>query len=294
MNYSKRIEQALEEAVARAEAPGAPPKLAEAIRYAVFPGGARVRPHLCIAVAEATGGSAPGLVDSAAAAIELLHCASLVHDDLPCFDDADIRRGQPSVHKAYSEPLAVLAGDAMIIMAFEALARGGVAAPNRVGRLLTTISRSVGMPYGITAGQAWESEDHADLAEYHRAKTGSLFVAATTAGAQAAGADPHPWKALGDTLGEAYQVADDIRDVTSTEEELGKPLNQDSNLGRPSVVQEFGLDGAILKLEGLLTDAIDSIPSCEGRRGLQDLVRVQAKRLMPQCGARDRVMAHSV
>lgn len=292
MDIASRIETALEDCVARAETPGAPPKLAEAIRYAVFPGGARVRPYLCIAVAEATGGATPGLVNAAAASIELLHCASLVHDDLPCFDDADIRRGRPSVHKAYSESLAVLAGDAMIIMAFEALARGGVAAPNRVGRLLTTISRSVGMPFGITAGQAWESEDHADLAEYHRAKTGSLFVAATTAGAQAAGADPHPWKALGDKIGEAYQVADDIRDVTSTEEELGKPLNQDSNLGRPSAVEELGLEGAILKLEGLLVDAMDSIPACDGRQSLKTLVQIQAKRLMPKSLARDRVMAH--
>ena len=99
-----------------------PPLLAAAMRHAVFPGGARIRPQLCLAVARACGDAHPALADAAAAAIELLHCASLVHDDLPCFDDAATRRGQPSVHAAYGERLAVLAGDALIVLAFQTLA----------------------------------------------------------------------------------------------------------------------------------------------------------------------------
>lgn len=124
MDANRRIEQALDAAIAHLEAPGAPPRLAEALRYAVFPGGHRIRPRLCLSVARACGDDDPGASDAAAAAIELIHCASLIHDDLPCFDDAPLRRGQPSVHAAYGEPLAVLAGDALIVSAFETLARG--------------------------------------------------------------------------------------------------------------------------------------------------------------------------
>ncbi|WP_246683072.1 polyprenyl synthetase family protein, partial [Methylobacterium sp. WL9] len=111
MDAGRRIETALDAAVAHAEAPGAPPRLAEAIRYAVFPGGHRIRPRLCLSVARACGDDDPAAADAAAAAIELLHCASLVHDDLPCFDDAPMRRQKASVHVAFGEPLAVLTGD---------------------------------------------------------------------------------------------------------------------------------------------------------------------------------------
>ena len=117
-----RIEQSLATAIASGEAHGCPPKLAGAIRHAVFPGGARIRPQLCLAVSQACGDDDPELAEAAATAIELLHCASLVHDDLPCFDDAPTRRGRASVHFAYGESLAVLAGDALIVLAFETLA----------------------------------------------------------------------------------------------------------------------------------------------------------------------------
>ncbi|WP_284247035.1 polyprenyl synthetase family protein, partial [Methylobacterium haplocladii] len=119
MDAGRRIETALDAAVAHLEAPGAPPRLAEALRYAVFPGGHRIRPRLCLSVARACGDDDPAAADAAAAAIELLHCASLVHDDLPCFDDAPMRRQKASVHVAFGEPLAVLTGDALIVAAFE-------------------------------------------------------------------------------------------------------------------------------------------------------------------------------
>ena len=150
--------------------------------------------------------------EAAGAALELLHCASLVHDDLPCFDAADTRRGRPSVHKAFGEPLAVLAGDALIVLAFQTLARVPCA-PQRLAILPLTVAQSVGVPSGIVAGQAWECEPQIDLAHYHRAKTGALFAAATVAGAASAGADAEPWRMVGEKLGEAYQVADDIRDA---------------------------------------------------------------------------------
>ena len=282
MDVVTRIEQALNGAVGRAEATNAPPKLASALRYAVFPGGARVRPQLCLAVAAACGDDTPALSDAAGTAIELLHCASLVHDDLPCFDDADLRRGKPTVHAIYGEALAVLVGDGLIVMAFESLALAGAAEPQRLPALTAIIARAVGAPRGLVAGQAWESEPDPVLSEYQRAKTGGLFTAATVSGAVAAGADPGPWRGLGDHLGEAYQIADDLRDAFCTAEELGKPVGQDEALGRPNAVEEFGVDGALGRLQQTLNAAVDSIPDCPGAAELQQLVLLQGKRLTPK------------
>jgi geranylgeranyl diphosphate synthase, type II len=286
MDATTRIEQALAAAVARAEVPGCPPGLADAMRHAVFPRGGRIRPRLCLAVARACGEDEPAVADAAAAAVELLHCASLVHDDLPCFDDAAVRRGRPSVHRAFGEPLAVLAGDALIVLAFETLARGAVRAPARLAALVATVARSVGAPHGIVAGQAWECEPRVELAEYHRAKTGSLFAGAALAGAAAAGAEPEPWRTLGLRLGEAYQVADDIRDAAATAEEIGKPVGRDVALDRRSAARDLGLQGAIDRLEGLLDEAIESIPRCPGADELHALILAQAERFLPEGLAR--------
>jgi len=279
---AQRVEIALEAAVARAEFGAAPPLLSAAVRHALFSGGARVRPQLALAIAGACGDDEPALADAAAAAIEMLHCASLAHDDLPCFDNAATRRGRPSVHALYGAPLAVLAGDALIVMAFEVLGRAGAVAPARLPPLLATIARGVGMPSGIVAGQAWESEPVAPVEAYHSAKTGALFVAATMSGAIAAGADPAPWRQLGEKLGSAYQVADDLADAVLTEADLGKPAGQDAALGRPSVVTELGLQGAYQRLKSLVGEAVDSIPACDGAQALRDLVQLQATRLAPK------------
>ena len=131
-----RIEQSLAAAIASGEEEGCPPKLAGAIRHAVFPGGARIRPQLCLAVAQACGDDDPLLSEATATAIELLHCASLVHDDLPCFDDAPTRRGRASVHFAFGESLAVLAGDALIVLAFQTLGAAATKSPLRLPMLL--------------------------------------------------------------------------------------------------------------------------------------------------------------
>src|SRR5271165_5322092 len=138
MDAVNRIEQALQAAISRAEVPGCPPHLAAAMRHAVFPRGARIRPRLCLAVAAACDEDDHRLPDAAAASIELLHCASLVHDDLPCFDDATTRRGRPSVHMAFGERLAVLAGDALIVLAFETLAQAACP-PQRLCPVLLTV-----------------------------------------------------------------------------------------------------------------------------------------------------------
>ncbi len=284
-----RIEQALAQHFAQLEGPHTPPRLLAAMRHAVFPGGARIRPQLCLAVAGACGNDDPALAEAAAVAIELLHCASLVHDDMPCFDDADSRRGQPSVHKAYGQPLALLAGDGLIVMAFEVLGRAGAAHPKRLGPLVGAIGRGVGAQEGIVGGQAWECEPRVDLGRYQRAKTGALFVASTCGGAIAAGAPPAPWQRLGDYLGEAYQVADDIRDVMGDAEQLGKPVGQDAQHGRPSAAAELGLIGALHRFRQLMQEAVNAVPECTSRKAMRHLVLRESERLVPQVAC-DRVM----
>ena len=282
MDVMGRIERALTNNINLGSGAGCPPKLAAAVQHAVFPKGARIRPRLCLAVAAACGEDAPELTDAAAAAIEFLHCASLVHDDLPCFDNADMRRGKPSVHRAFGQPLAVLAGDALIVTAFETVALAGLHLPRRTAPLTLIIARSVGMPYGIAAGQAWECEPKIDLSAYQRSKTGALFAAATMAGAASAGADAEPWRDLGDRLGEAFQVADDILDVAAKPEDLGKPTGQDAALDRPNAVNQLGLDGAIARLRLLAKQAVDSVPACVGAVELRAHILSETQRLVPK------------
>jgi len=282
MGSMARIEEALQQALVRSDVSQAPPRLLAAVRHAVFPGGARIRPQLCLAAASACGDDDPALATAAAAAIELLHCASLVHDDLPCFDDAPTRRGRPSVHAAFGERLAVLAGDALIVMAFQIVARAEARHPHRLTGVLQTVCRGVCMPSGIVAGQAWECEPAADLAHYQRAKTGALFAAAAEAGAQCAGAAGDPWRAFGDLLGEAYQVADDVRDVAEEAERLGKPVGRDRALGRPSMVAALGLEGAVHHFDRLVQRVIAAVPPGPGAPALRALVASEAERLVPQ------------
>ena len=281
MDALSRIERSLTGAVAQADAAGAPPGLAAAMHDSVFPRGARIRPRLCLAVAAACGEDAPALTDAAASAIELLHCASLVHDDLPCFDDADTRRGRPTVHRAHGEMLAVLAGDALIVLAFQVLAEAAAVAPARLARLVTIVGRGVGVPRGIVAGQAWECEPACDLAQYQREKTGALFAAATMCGAASAGAEAEPWRALGLRLGEAFQVADDLRDAVGDAGELGKPVGQDLAHARPNAVAELGLDGAVAWLRELAGHAMASVPPCPGQFELRRHILTETSRLLP-------------
>ncbi|MEO0358500.1 MAG: polyprenyl synthetase family protein, partial [Pseudomonadota bacterium] len=238
MPQSQRIEAAIQGAIRLGQGrPGhAPKQLATALEYAVTPGGARIRPTILMSVAQACGDPTPRVTDAAAAALEFIHCASLVHDDLPCFDDADVRRGKPTVHMAYSEPLAILTGDSLIVLAFEILANAGADDPTKAMQLVRALAQRTGSPFGICAGQAWESESDINLSAYHQAKTGALFIAASQMGAIAAGQDPEPWEELGARIGEAFQVADDLRDALYDAETLGKPVGQDDLHNRPNAV----------------------------------------------------------
>lgn len=281
MDLTSRIETTIESAIRTAAQTDCPPRLADALHYAVFPGGARIRPRLTLAVALACGDDDPAASDAAAAAIEILHCASLVHDDLPCFDDADMRRGKPSAHRAFGENLAVLTGDALIVLGFDVIASARMRHPERIAPLVRIVGRAVGAQGGITAGQAWESESAVDLAAYHLAKTGSLFAAATVAGAAAAGAKHELWRPLGETIGEAFQVADDISDHVGSEAAIGKPIGRDKALGRPSAVLELGLDAAVSRLKSLVARAAALVPPCRGEAQLRALILQETQRFMP-------------
>ena len=279
---SQRIEEALHRTLLPATGPAAPPLLAKALHHAVFPAGQRIRPRLTLSVAQACGDDQPSLSNAAAAAIELLHCASLVHDDMPCFDDAATRRGRPSVHATFGEPLALLAGDALIVLAFETVALAAAFDPLRAVSLAVTIAHAVGMPHGIVAGQAWESEAAPDLVAYQRAKTGSLFAGAAMAGAAATGSAVEDWRAFGYRLGEAYQVADDLRDVLCSASEIGKPVGQDKAFGRPNAAHVLGVAGAARRLMALVEEAADAVPDCPGAVVLRAQIRAQASLFLPK------------
>jgi geranylgeranyl diphosphate synthase type II len=259
-----------------------PPGLTRAVHHAVFPGGARIRPKICLAVAQACLGEVPPAAVPAAAAIELLHCASLVHDDLPCFDDSPLRRGRGSVHHVFGERLAVLAGDALIVLAFEAVGQIAEHAPERMPSVMAILLRSVGMHHGIIAGQAWECEEQVDRPRYQRLKTGSLFAAATAAGAAVAGADTRSWWALGERIGSAYQVFDDIQDAAGDSKSIGKPIGQDAAHGHPNAAEELGLDDARRHFRSLLAQIAEAIPPCAGRKRLEAMIFSETDELLPR------------
>jgi geranylgeranyl diphosphate synthase type II len=254
-----------------------PGSLVAAIEHAVFPGGHRIRPRITIAVARACGIDDPDVALAAAASLEFLHCASLVHDDMPCFDDAATRRGKPSVHAAFGEALALLAGDALIVLSFQVLVRGVADRPDRFRALTDILGRSAGLPGGIVAGQGWECEADVDLDQYHRAKTGALFGAATMAGAAAAGFEHAGWARMGERLGRAYQVADDLLDRFGDPEVIGKPVGCDQKRGRPNCVSELGVEEVSRQLKTLVSGVQQAIPACPGRAALAADVQREAQ-----------------
>ncbi|MEM9058179.1 MAG: polyprenyl synthetase family protein, partial [Pseudomonadota bacterium] len=210
----------------------------------------------------------------------LIHCASLVHDEMPCFDDASLRRGKPSVHIAYGQRLAVLCGDALIVMAFESLARGAQHSPATLPALIGVLGRSASVPTGIVAGQAWECEPDVRLERYQQQKTGALFVAATQLGAAAAGVDPTPWARLGERIGAAYQIADDILDVAGSADDTGKTAGRDAARLNPNAVLELGMSAAEERLRRLVGAAVEAIPACPGKAALTETIAAEARALM--------------
>ncbi len=283
------LERALHECLSACG--GAPPKLlTEALAFAVFPGGARVRPRLCLEVARACGN--PGrkssdLIYAAACAVELLHCASLVHDDLPCFDASPTRRGRPTVHRLYGEAMAVLVGDGLMVQSFSTLARALAHRPD-VGALpLATLLDAAGPGQGLIAGQAWELEKEVDMASYHLAKTASLFEASTVLGALVSGEVAAPFAAFGRSFGMAYQLADDVADVLGDPAKLGKPVGRDRDLGRPTAVPDAArVDEALARLEDAAEETVSAVPLCPGEGELRRFVEA----VFDALGSRFRLM----
>ncbi len=253
--------------------PQTPPKLAAAMRHAVLGGGSRVRPRLLLAVVRACEGEPSqvarrGTTHAAlglAAAVEFLHCASLVHDDLPCFDNAAMRRGAPTVHCRFGEEIAVLTGDALIVGAFETAERALRTQPALLGPTMAALAQAVGAARGLACGQAWESESDVCLQTYHHAKTSALFVLAAELGALLAGAETKPWRTLGREVGAVYQIADDLLDVAASVETAQKTTGRDDVLGRPSMVAEHGAMGTALLLRQRAAQIGDLVPECRNR-----------------------------
>lgn len=272
------LEETLNEALERATV-DAPSRLRSAMQHAVFPGGSRLRARLCLAVASACqrGPLRPRAL-GAAAAVELMHCASLVHDDLPCFDDAELRRGLPSVHCAFGEAMAVLVGDGLIVLAFDTLTRALASEHPFDTASLLALSEASGACRGLVAGQAWELEGGSvDVLRYHRAKTASLFELACVLGARAAGGDVKAFGLFGREIGMAYQAVDDLADRLGSPALLGKPVGQDAARGRPTSASDLSV--ARLGVRLAAGRAMGAVPNCPGADDLRSMVEIVMRTL---------------
>lgn len=234
--------------------------LIDAMRYALR-GGKGLRGFLVLESAAMLGAPLDGALN-AAAAVEALHAYSLIHDDLPCMDDDDLRRGQPTVHVKWDEATAVLAGDALHSLAFELLSAPKTGSAEIRAALCGTLAHAAGAR-GMVLGQALDMAaqdahtplDIAQITQLQSAKTGALIGWSAEAGARLAGADPAPLRAYADALGLAFQIADDILDVTGNAARAGKRLQKDEAAGKATFVSLLGLDGARARAASLIEQA---------------------------------------
>jgi farnesyl diphosphate synthase len=242
---------AVEDALCRWVPDDAPAGLGLAMRYGVLDGGKRLRPLLVLAACQAVGGLREAAL-RAACAVELIHAYSLIHDDMPCMDDDILRRGKPTVHVQFGEAQAMLAGDAMQALAFEVLTPDHGVPAALQARLCALLARSAGHA-GMAGGQAIDLAsigrplDESALRDMHRRKTGALLRSSVLMGAACGNPDVPAWTALetyGDALGLAFQVVDDILDVTQASEVLGKTAGKDLDNNKPTYVTVLGLDAA--------------------------------------------------
>ena len=241
------------------------PRVTEAMRYAALGEGKRLRPFLTVESAALFGVPRERAL-RAGAALECVHCYSLVHDDLPAMDDDDLRRGKPTVHKAFDEATAILAGDALLTFAFEILSDAETHPEAQVRiKLVAGLARAAGLA-GMVGGQMLDIEaetragsDLAGIVRIQSLKTGALFRHACEAGAILAEADPAPLIRYAEKIGLAFQIADDILDVESTPEALGKATQKDKAMGKATFVDILGLDEAKLRAAALVDEAVESV-----------------------------------
>ena len=283
-NWSDDVLARVETALSEWVPVSAPAGLGEAMRYGVLEGGKRLRALLVQAAAQAVGALAsPAGAEAAlraACAVELIHAYSLVHDDMPCMDNDVLRRGKPTVHVAFGEAQAMLAGDAMQALAFEVLTpdvgEGAGVAPALQARLVRLLARASGQS-GMAGGQAIDlasvgrALDEQTLRDMHQRTTGALLQASVQMGAACGGlqADSAAWQALtayGHAMGLAFQIVDDVLDATQGSETLGKTAGKDADANKPTYVSLLGLEGARQEAADLLTQAHDAL----ARSGLSE------------------------
>jgi geranylgeranyl diphosphate synthase type II len=242
-----RVDEALRNCVPAESTP--PESIHKAMRYSLFAGGKRIRPILCIAAARAVSDSPIG-IESAASALELIHTYSLIHDDLPALDNDDLRRGRPTCHKVFGEAIAILAGDALLTLAFQVLAQLDCG-PERKTRLIEELAVASGTVNGMIGGQVHDLEGEGKhptaplLEAIHRAKTGALLKASLRMGAIYAGAGDDQLQALscyGEHIGLAFQIVDDVLDVEQSSEALGKTAGKDAQQKKITFPSVYGLE----------------------------------------------------
>jgi len=266
------LQQTLEQGRARTEAAldrllppetQHPVSIHKAMRHSVFAGGKRLRPVLCIEAARMVAGSLPSKIEELGAALEMLHTYSLIHDDLPALDNDDLRRGRPTCHKVFGDAIAILAGDALQTQAYQVLARLHCPPEARV-RIIEEIARGTGTLDGMIGGQVVDLEaEHtqptAEMLEYiHRAKTAALITASLVSGGLYAGASRSEVKklrAFGQSIGLAFQIVDDVLDVTQTSEQLGKTAGKDTAAQKATYPALFGIEESLCKADFLVKAA---------------------------------------
>ncbi len=250
-----------------------PPSIHRAMRHSVFAGGKRLRPILAMEAARMICGALPAGVDELGAALEMLHTYSLIHDDLPALDNDDLRRGRPTCHKAFGESTAILAGDALQTYAYEVMARLRCPAERRV-RIIEEVARGTGTVEGMIGGQIMDLEaqhnpfDGKMLEYIHRSKTGALITASLVSGALYAGAsdtDLARIRGFGREIGLAFQIVDDVLDVTQSSEQLGKTAGKDTATEKATYPALFGIEESERKAESLVSSACGQLDSFGAR-----------------------------
>jgi geranylgeranyl diphosphate synthase type II len=264
-----------------------PSSIHKAMRHSVFAGGKRIRPILCMEAGRMVANSLPAGIEELGAALEMLHTYSLIHDDLPALDNDDLRRGRPTCHKAFGEAIAILAGDALQTQAYEVLARLRCAAEARV-RIIEEIARGTGTVDGMIGGQVVDLESehtkpNLQTIEYiHRSKTAALITASVVSGGLYAGASQGKvgeLRAFGQSIGLAFQIVDDVLDVTQTSEQLGKTAGKDTAAEKATYPALFGVEESLKKADALVETAFKSLESFGERAGpLKALARFLVER----------------
>jgi geranylgeranyl diphosphate synthase type II len=244
-----------------------PVSIHRAMRHSVFAGGKRLRPILCMEAGRMVAGSLPAGMEDLGAALEMLHTYSLIHDDLPALDNDDLRRGRPTCHKVFGEAIAILAGDALQTQAYETLARLRCPAEARV-HIIEEIARATGTVDGMIGGQVVDLEaehtkpDLKTLEYIHRSKTAALITASVVSGGLYAGGNDGVVEKLatfGKSIGLAFQIVDDVLDVTQTSEQLGKTAGKDTAAEKATYPALFGVDESLKKADALVQTALDSL-----------------------------------